>query len=136
MNTNQNLILLRGLPGAGKSSFAELISENKCYPIFSVDDYFTDENGIYTFEFSKNHLAYAACLNNTEKALKQGILKVIVHNTFTMEWEMQPYFKLAEKYLCRVYVMTVENYHGQYNLHEVNEEQIKKMAEKYHVKLF
>ena len=136
MNTNQNLILLRGLPGAGKSSFAELISENKSYPIFSVDDYFTDENGIYAFEFSKNHLAYSACLNHTEQALRQGILKVIVHNTFTMEWEMQPYFKLAEKYLCRVFVMTVENYHGKYNLHEVNEEQIKKMAEKYHVKLF
>jgi predicted kinase len=136
MNPNQNLILLRGLPGAGKSSFAELISENNSYPIFSVDDYFTDQNGIYTFEFSKNHLAYSACLNHTEQALRQGILKVIVHNTFTMEWEMQPYFKLAEKYLCRLYVMTVENYHGKHNLHEVNEEQIKKMAEKYHVKLF
>ncbi|EMP07134.1 AAA domain protein [Leptospira interrogans serovar Pyrogenes str. 200701872] len=42
MNEEKSLILLRGLPGAGKSRLAKLLSENGKYPVFSVDDYFTD----------------------------------------------------------------------------------------------
>lgn len=48
---------------------------------------------------------------------------------------MEPYFKLAEKYNCVLHVITVENYHGSENVHDVSKEQILKMAEKYKVKL-
>jgi predicted kinase len=136
MKTNQHLILLRGLPGAGKTAFAQLISENNVYPFFSVDDYFTNEAGEYQFEFSENYKAYAQCLTNAENALLKGILKVIIHNTFTMDWEMEPYFKMAKKYNCSLHVLTVENHHGNKNIHDVTPEQLSKMAEKYQIKLF
>ena len=136
MDSNLNLILLRGLPGAGKTAFARLISENNTYPFFSVDDYFTDQNGIYKFEFSENHKAYAQCISHVENALVQGFSKVIVHNTFTMMWELEPYFNLAKKYHCVLHVLTVEHYHNGANSHDVSKEQLKKMAEKYQVKLF
>ena len=94
-----SLILLRGLPGSGKSTFADLISENKKYPCFSVDDYFTNtNNGSYNFIFNENHLAYNLCEDNTRKAMENGDKKIIVHNTFTMDWELKPYFELAEKF--------------------------------------
>ncbi len=131
-----HLVLLRGLPGAGKSDFAKLISEQGKYPFFSVDDYFTDSAGQYFFEFSENHKAYKYCLLKTEEALSMGFEKVIVHNTFTMMWEMEPYFKLAEQYRCKIYVLTVEHYHNQQNTHQISEEQIRKMADKYPIKLF
>jgi predicted kinase len=136
MNLNQHLILLRGLPGAGKTAFAQLISENNTYPFYSVDDYFTASDGHYKFEFSENHIAYAQCLSHTEQAISSGVQKVIVHNTFTMDWEMEPYFKIAKKYDCNLFVLTVEHYHDGTNTHEVTEEQLVKMAEKYQVKLF
>lgn len=136
MEKRQHIVLLRGLPGAGKTAFAKLIAENNCYPVFSVDDFFTDENGHYEFEFSENYKAYDQCLINTEKALKDGISKVIVHNTFTMDWEMKPYFNLAKSYNCQIFVLTVENYHNGQNTHGVSNEQLKKMADKYQVKLF
>lgn len=139
MNNNelqQHLILLRGLPGAGKSTFARLISENGAYPTFSVDDYFTDEQGNYHFNFAENYKAYSQCLKHTESAIIARHSKVIVHNTFTMDWELEPYFKLSETYGCRLYVMTLENYHHKHNVHNISEEQIQKMAEKYRVKLF
>jgi len=133
---DQHLILLRGLPGAGKTAFAKLISENTTYPIFSVDDYFTDIEGNYKFNFSENFKAYAQCIRNAEEAIVKGFSKVIIHNTFTMDWEMEPYFKLAKNYNCIIHVLTVEHYHLGKNSHDVTDDQLKKMAEKYQVKLF
>ncbi len=131
------LILLRGLPGSGKTTLAKVLSENNTYPVFSVDDYFTNEiTGEYLFNFQNNHLAYKQCEMLTKDAMLQSISKVIVHNTFTTEWELEPYFKLASSYNYLLFVVTVENYHEQKNVHEVSDEQLQKMAEKYKVKLF
>jgi predicted kinase len=130
-----SLILLRGLPGSGKSTLAEVLSENGRYPFFSVDDYFTDENGSYSFVFFENHLAYKQCEKMVELAMINNSKKIIVHNTFTMEWEIEPYFKMASEHQYRVFVLTVENRHGSKNIHEIPEEHIQKMREKYPIVL-
>lgn len=130
-----DLVLVRGLPGSGKTTLAKLLSGNGKHPVFSIDDYFTDPDGNYTFDYAKNYLAYKSCEENTEKAIAEGHEIVFVDHTFTIDWELEPYFKLAKKYGCRLHVVTVENYHGNENVHEVSKEQITKMAEKYKVKL-
>jgi predicted kinase len=130
------LILLRGLPGSGKSTLAKLLSENGKYPIHAIDDYFTDEKtGEYHFDFKKNHLAYKLCELKTEESLSKRIQKVFIDNTFTIEWELEPYFKLAQKYDYAIFVMTIENRHGGQNIHGIPRENIEKMAAKYQVKL-
>lgn len=131
------LILLRGLPGSGKTTLAKLLSENNTYPVFSVDDYFTNEvTGEYIFNFQNNHLAYKQCEALTKDAMQQAIPKILVHNTFTLDWELEPYFKMTSQFNYKLFVVTVENYHGHQNVHEVSDEQLQKMAEKYKVKLF
>jgi len=133
----KTLILLRGLPGSGKSSLANTLSEDGKYPVFSVDDFFTDNiSGKYKFEFEKNHLAYKACEENVKNEMKAGTEKIFLDNTFTLEWEMESYFKLASEFNYRVYVVTVENRHGGKNTHGISDEQIRKMAEKYKVILY
>jgi predicted kinase len=133
---NKHLILLRGLPGSGKSTLAQVLSEQGKYPIFCIDDYFTDSiTGEYHFEFSKNYLAYKACEQHTEDAMIHNTPKIFVANTFTLAWEIEPYFKLAATYGYLVFVTTVEKYHTGKNIHDVSDEQLKKMAEKYQVKL-
>jgi predicted kinase len=132
-----SLILLRGLPGSGKSTLAALLSSEGKHPCFSIDDYFTDkESGAYQFKFDENHLAYKVCEENVENSMINGEEKIFVHNTFTMEWEMEPYFLLAIKHNYKVFVFTVENRHKSKNIHGVKEEQIIKMAEKYKVELY
>ena len=136
MSTTNTLLLLRGLPGSGKSTLAKVLSEEGKYAFYSVDDYFTNkETGIYEFDYKNNYLAYKLCEQNTEKSMINLEPKIIIHNTFTMDWELEPYFKLAAQYNYQLFVLTVENYHQTGNIHHVSEEQLQKMAEKYKVKL-
>ncbi len=132
-----SLFLLRGLPGSGKSTLAKNLSENGKYPVLCIDDFFTDDiTNEYKFEFEKNHIAYKQCEDETRKQLENNCLKVFVANTFTMDWEMEPYIKMAAKYSYQLFVLTVENYHHNKNIHEISQEQIVKMAAKYKVKLY
>jgi hypothetical protein len=124
------------LPGSGKSTLAEILSESQRWPVFSIDSYFTNpETGKYTFLFSENHIAYKKCTEQTGAAMDQQTEKIFVDNTFTLDWELEPYFKLAAKHNYTLFVVTVENYHGQPNVHGVSQEQLQKMAQKYKVKL-
>lgn len=130
-----SLILLRGLPGSGKSTLASVLSENGKYPVFSVDDYFTDKNGWYEFDHLKNHLAYDNCIQNTLDSIKKNTEKIFIDNTFTLDWELEPYFKMAKEYNYKIFICTVENYHGSENIHNISSEQLQKMAGKYKIKL-
>jgi hypothetical protein len=60
---------------------------------------------------------------------------VAVSNTFTQEWEMQPYYDLAAKYGYRVHSLIVENRHGGENSHGVPEEKLDQMEDRFEVKL-
>ncbi len=86
-------------------------------------------------KFDENHKAYNACEQQAEESLKHNSPKVFIDNTFTLDWEMEPYFKLASKYNYQLHVLTVENYHNSRNIHNVSTEQLQKMAEKYKTKL-
>lgn len=131
------LILLRGLPGSGKTTLANLLSEEGKYPVFSVDDYFTHpETGDYQFKFDENYLAYQSCERNTRLAMERGEKKIILHNTFTLEWELKPYFEMASKFSYQVFVMTLENRHSGKNVHGVSKDQLEKMAANYKVVLW
>jgi predicted kinase len=132
----RSLIILRGLPGSGKTTLAGVLSENNKYPMLSIDDFFTDPvTAKYHFEFAKNHLAYKHCEERTNEWMKKGVEKIFLHNVFSLEWEMEPYFKMAAENNYGIFVLTVENRHGNKNVHEISEEQIRKMAEKFNVEL-
>jgi predicted kinase len=131
-----SIILLRGLPGAGKSTLASVLSEKGKYPVLAIDDYFIDKvTGEYKFNHQDNHLAYKQCEQLTRECFERGDEKIFVDNTFTLEWELEPYFKMASEYNYTLFVVTVENRHGNTNLHGTSEEQLKRMAAKYKVVL-
>jgi hypothetical protein len=60
---------------------------------------------------------------------------IVVSNTFTQEWEMQPYYDLAKQYGYKVFTLIVENRHGGVNEHGVPEDKLKIMKNRFEVKL-
>jgi len=60
---------------------------------------------------------------------------VVVSNTFTQEWEMEPYFELAKKYGYKVFSIVIENRHGGTNEHGVPEDKVEQMKNRFSLKL-
>lgn len=134
------LFLIRGVPGSGKSTFARHIWND--YAICEADKYFYDkETGEYNFNHSKLKAAHEWCRNEVEDRMKENkqnsqyYPEIVVSNTFTQEWEMEPYFKLAKEYGYMVTSIIIENRHGGTNVHEVPEESIRKMKDRFEIKL-
>jgi predicted kinase len=126
----KELFLLRGLPGSGKSTLAESLGGSH----MEADKYFTYE-GKYEFDVTKLKDAHDWCQNAVRVFMENKNKRVVVSNTFTQEWEMQPYFELAEKHGYRVYSLIVENRHGGVNEHGVPEDKIILMKKRFETKL-
>ena len=133
------LFLVRGLPGSGKSTFAEHIWNN--YAVCEADKFFYDKEGNYNFDPTKLREAHAWCRQEVEIRMidhqnnEQYYPEIAVSNTFTQEWEMEDYFKLAEKYGYKVISLIVENRHGGQNVHGVPEDKLQIMKNRFEIKL-
>ena len=129
--TNKELFLLRGLPGSGKSTLAKSLGGTH----LEADQYFINDDGEYKFDATKIKLAHGWCQLRTEHNMEDEILKIVISNTFTQEWEMKPYFELAEKYGYRVYSLIVENRHSGINEHGVPEDKLEIMKNRFEISL-
>jgi len=124
------LYIVRGLPGSGKSTFAKSIA-----PVNFEADMFFMNDGEYKFDFSKIKEAHQWCQESTQDAMVSGSPKVAVSNTFTQEWEMKPYYEMAEKYGYMVFSVIVENRHGGKNVHGVPEATLDNMRKRFEFSL-
>lgn len=92
------LIIVRGLPGSGKSFLAKQLSEEVAGSVIcSADDYFMYQG---KYHFSPNHLhqAHRTCFMKAQAAVE--LFKaplVIIDNTNTRKKEFKDYLRLAEE---------------------------------------
>ena len=136
--TQGELILLRGLPGSGKTTLAKIILQLRSTDepeVLSADDFFEDKEGDYNFDPTKLKEAHNYCQFRCSERMRQQKAKIVVANTFTQEWEMDEYFKMAERYNYRVHTVVVENRHGNENIHGVPEDKLQQMKNRFQVKL-
>lgn len=119
------LILIRGLPGSGKSTIANLMTE--CHHV-EADHFFLNAMGEYEFNPAKLPMAHEACFLLT-KALLEEHNNVVVANTFSRQWEIQPYLDLAKK--MGIQPILIEAKGNFKSIHNVPEEAIQRMKDRW-----
>lgn len=127
------IYLIRGLPGAGKSTLAEHIVERCCR--HAADDYFMVEQGKgkfkYVFDRTKLPEAHIACLNAVKKNIADCQPKIVVANTFVKKEHMKPYYDLAAEHGYEVVEIIVKSNFR--SIHGVPQSTIDKMREEFEV---
>lgn len=127
----KSLIIVRGIPGCGKSTFAKLLGRAIC----TADDYHTDQNANYNWKEENIGKAHSWCRRKCERFMKVNVDKIIVANTSTTEKELNPYYELAKIYNYKVFSVIVENRHNGVDAHNVPEKILEKMKDRFSIEL-
>jgi predicted kinase len=123
--TGKTLVIVRGVPGSGKSTFAREMA-NKRSPVLEADDFFMVD-GKYTFDKNKLGHAHKQCQERAKQFMMDEEPLIFVSNTCTKVSEMKPYTDLADSYGYKVYSVVVENRHGGKDQHNVPKEALERM---------
>lgn len=126
----KHLFLLRGLPGAGKSTLSQSIGGKN----FEADSYFM-RNGKYEFDASKLGIAHKICQDSCKAAMEANEPTITISNTLTTERELNDYYKLANEFGYTIFSLIVENRHNGINVHNVPEEALERMEGRFVTKL-
>ena len=143
--SDKNLVLVRGLPGSGKSTFASnlegILADVYYFDVMHIeaDMYFVRPDGCYDFNYKFLGKAHDWCFNEAVGFIhKVGDLLypepecVIVSNTFTQEKYMQKYISAFDEKLGGSFNLYIIECKGDYgSIHHVPEEVISSMEDKW-----
>jgi predicted kinase len=117
------LTLFRGLPGSGKSTEAKKLG---CIHL-EADMYFQMDSEYVWIPERIGH-AHRWCKDMVESNMKYAI-DITVSNTFTKQWEVQPYIDLANKHGYTITIFRCVEEYG--NTHSVPEKTIQEMKARF-----
>jgi predicted kinase len=118
----KTLIILRGAPGSGKNSFAELLGRAIC----CADDWHTHK-GKYNWLPQNVGTAHTWCQRKCWRFMQKDISPIIIANTNTTEKEIETYIEYAKCFGYKIFSVVIENRHNGTNIHNVPVETIEKM---------
>jgi len=121
---SKKLKLIRGLPGSGKTTMAKKIEG---FEHFEADQYF-EKDGSYEFDPSELNSAHEECQRKTKAALSTG-KNVVVSNTFSQQWEIDPYRKIADETGAELEIETATGAFE--NIHDVPDVVIQNMKKRW-----
>lgn len=132
--TKPTLYLVRGVSGAGKSTFAATLANSLGIAYYEADAFLVNREGEYTFNPELLHTAHSVCQSWVKKDLSRGF-SVVVSNTSTTEKEVKVYQDIAQQYEANFVSLIVENRNDTVSVHGVPEEVLQKQRNRFSVKL-
>lgn len=134
---NKVVVLMRGLPGSFKSTTTKRLAEDNNGIIFSTDNFFMVDG---EYKFDGKYIGDAHTWNKLEflMAIRSEFPYIIIDNTNTQYWEMEPYIKTAFEFGYDVAIEEPDNPDkfdvelcSQRNTHGVPQEVIQKMKDRW-----
>lgn len=122
----KRLIILRGVPGCGKSTFASFLQET-AGAIVCSNDSFLYEDGKYKWSPDRCADAIEKCFYKFEYAVKTSAPLIVIDNTNTNPKYFANYVKIAEENDYEVTYLVVENRHNGINSHNVPQQTLSNM---------
>ncbi len=134
------LIIVRGVSGSGKSTFADFLVDNlkeievnhggeteSCVQKFEADQWFIDNDEPWNPSYLGT--AHKWCQAEVKKSLQDGYI-TIISNTTTTKKELDPYIKIATELGVQYFVLITD---GDYkNVHDVDDDKLQKQAERFY----
>jgi predicted kinase len=111
-----NLVIMVGLPGAGKSTFIKKLPN----PVVCSADHYFEKGGEYKFDVTKLSEAHRQCMNKAHDNMLMKKPTVVIDNTNLNDKERLPYEDMAEKLGYKII----------YVVFEPNKQDIKKLAQR------
>jgi hypothetical protein len=130
---SKEFIVVRGVPGCGKTTFAEMIAGSNGQ-VFETDEYFETDSG-YDFDPSELPKAHEWCKRQVEEAMEDGVQTVVLSNTSSRVWEFIEYYRMAGEYGYRAHSVVKENRHGSESEHGVPESTCNQMRNRFEIRL-
>lgn len=134
------LIIIRGVSGSGKSTFADFLINNlkQYFPVdkyivelppqkFEADQWFVDNDEPWNPRYL--HTAHEWCMAEVKKSLRDGYI-TIVSNTTTTKKELDPYIKIAKDLSLQYFVLISDS--DYVNMHGVDDDKLRKQAQRFY----
>ena len=129
MNT---VIILRGVPGSGKSSFVKMLKgTNTDVTVHAIDDLHVDENGDFFWKEDEQDKLYLLNYCNFVNSMKDQMPLIVVDCINVKTSDFSDYIQAARMFNYHVYVVTPDMPNvddaAKRNKHHVSSLQIKQM---------
>lgn len=118
------LILVRGIPGSGKSTKAKSMLASNPNLVHLEADMLFEASGEYKFDPTLLSTAHYWCYSNTVFNLLTG-KDVVVTNTFTKMWELESYLYIGQRLECTITIIEMKCEYG--SIHGVPESKLQQM---------
>lgn len=120
------LLLIRGLPGSGKTTYAKQLAPAYSADHYEADMFFVDPvSGEYKYDGTKQGGAHEWCQMMVRSAL-EAKSNAVVSNTLTSFRELNPYLDMAEEGSHRVHVVECTEQFG--SSHGLSEDILERMG--------
>jgi len=125
----KTLYIIRGLPGSGKSTYAQAAAQAAPNSVHRETDMYFMDNEEYKFDASYLNKAHKWCRFSVECEMLNGTEKIFVSNTFTKISEITPYAQLTKDYGYAMIIIHMKHNFG--SVHNVPYDTIERMKNRF-----
>lgn len=128
----KSIYIIRHVSGAGSSTLANQLSLLALHnpklkvEICCADDFMVDDDGKYDFKREKLGYVHNKCKEKFLNAINDNFNLIIVNNTSVRYADFKYYLEMGEQNGYTIFVMVLENYHGNKDIHGCPDETLKR----------